>query len=172
MWTLKRSGIMTEIYQSSPSYTAGHLTLAISNKPKKISKADRLGHDSQLQLQTLPTTLEGKRTEKYLSDVVAPRPCQTHTGHWNTKILPRWSATLADHSTIFFFFWTTTPIKSNKTGKEKEQWRHSTKMAQLPQVHILPKGLKRVPPRLVNQSLVRGWLSCTQGNVMSSTISH
>ena len=126
----------------------------------------------------LPTTLQEKQNKikqksTFLMELLLG-PVRHTLGHQNTKIFPPWSAALAAQSTIsflFFFFWTT-PIKSNKTGKEKNSGDIRQKMAQLPQVHILPKDLKWIPPRLVNQSLVRGWLSCTQGNVMSSTISH
>lgn len=84
MLTLKRSGIRTEIYQNSPPYTAVHLTLVISNKQnfKKQTDLDMTANSSSrlcLPLCEENKTKKQNKTEKYLSDVVAPRPCQTHT---------------------------------------------------------------------------------------------
>lgn len=80
MLTLKKSGVMTEIYQISPSFTAGHLTLAISEQTNKILKSRQTDMTANSSSRLcLPLCKE--KTKEYLSDVVAPRPCQTHTGH-------------------------------------------------------------------------------------------
>lgn len=54
----KRSGIITGLLYSKTAHLTLQFILPLLFQTKK---ADRLGHDSQLQRQTLPRILQGKK---------------------------------------------------------------------------------------------------------------
>lgn len=159
MLTLKRSGIMTWLYQNSPSYTAVHLTLPISNKQtnkqhfKKQTDLDMTANSSSRLC--LPLCKEKKQKSTFLTQLLLG-PVRHTLGHQNTKIfnIPKMISSYG--CPVYFFFFNNTTNKVKQDWERKKTVETFDKNGPITTSSYLTQGLKRVPPRLVNQSLVRG----------------
>lgn len=141
MLTLKRSSVMTNIFKQPILHCRSSYSCNFRTNEQNIKKQTHLDMTANSSSRLCLPLCKGK-TKEYLSVVVAPKPCQTHTGHWNTKSSQDdqqlWLPILLFCFVLFF----KQQHQVKQDWERKKHWRHLTKNGPITTSSYLIQGLK------------------------------